>query len=79
MIARACSLHELQPELLAVALDPADDPSIRAHAVSALETCGDDASKAPLLPLASVHPETLSFWNHWLNSDFWEEGPGGFG
>jgi hypothetical protein len=20
--------------------------------------------------LASVHPETLSFWNHWLNSDF---------
>ena len=21
--------------------------------------------------LASVHPETLSFWNPWLNSDFW--------
>src|ERR1700739_2449078 len=21
--------------------------------------------------LASVHPETLSFWNRWLNSDFW--------
>ena len=30
-------------------------------------------------PLASVHPETLSFWNHWANSDFWGEGPGGFG
>ena len=29
--------------------------------------------------LASVHPETLSFWNHWANSDFWGEGPGGFG
>jgi hypothetical protein len=52
MIARACSLHELQAELLLVALDPADEPSIRAHAVSALETCGDDASKAQLLPLA---------------------------
>ena len=20
--------------------------------------------------LASAHPETLSFWNHWINSDF---------
>ena len=30
MIARACFLRELQAELLAVALNPADDPSIRA-------------------------------------------------
>src|SRR5580704_2031145 len=52
MIARACSLHELQPELLTVALNAADEPFIRAQAVSALETCGDDASKAQLLPLA---------------------------
>jgi hypothetical protein len=21
--------------------------------------------------LASVHPETLSFWNRWFNRDFW--------
>jgi hypothetical protein len=52
MIARACSLRELQPELLAVALNPADEFSIRAQAVSAFETCGDDAGKAQLLPLA---------------------------
>jgi hypothetical protein len=52
MIARACSLRELQPELLAVALNPADESSIRGQAVSALETCGDDAGKAQLLPLA---------------------------
>jgi hypothetical protein len=29
-----------------------------------------------LLRLASVHPETLSFWNRWLKGDFWEERPG---
>jgi hypothetical protein len=52
MIARACALHELQPELLAVALNPGDESSIRAHAVSAFESCGDDASRAQLLPLA---------------------------
>ena len=28
---------------------------------------GEDATA----PLASVYPETLSFWNRWLNSDFW--------
>jgi hypothetical protein len=52
MIARACSLRELQAEFLSVALDPADDPSIRAHAVSALGDSGDEASKIQLLPLA---------------------------
>jgi hypothetical protein len=50
----------------------------------------NSGTAAPTLPLllqfqwqasslASVHPETLSFWNHWANSDFWGEGPGGFG
>jgi hypothetical protein len=52
MIARACSLRELQAEFLSIALDPADDPSIRAHAVSALGDTGDEASKIQLLPLA---------------------------
>jgi hypothetical protein len=52
MIARACSLRKLQAEFLNVALDPADDPSIRAHAVSALGDSGDEASKIQLLPLA---------------------------
>jgi hypothetical protein len=52
MIARACALNELQPELLTVALNPEDDPSIRAYAVSALGECGDEATKIQLLPLA---------------------------
>ena len=29
--------------------------------------------------LASVHPQTLSFWNRWLNSDFRGRKAGGFG
>ena len=48
--------------------DPAATPPVAERVVSALAS-----------PLASVHPETLSFWNHWANSDFWGEGPGGFG
>jgi hypothetical protein len=52
MIARACSLRELQSDLLDVALNPTDDPSIRPYAISALGTCGDQVSKAQLLPLA---------------------------
>jgi hypothetical protein len=52
MIARACALGELQADLLTVALNPADDPSIRAHAVAALGNCGDEGAKVQLLPLA---------------------------
>ena len=52
MIARACGLGELRSEILSAALDPTDESSIRAQAVSALETCGDDTSIAQLLPLA---------------------------
>jgi predicted NACHT family NTPase len=51
MIARACRVAGLQAELLSVALDPADNPSIREHAVSALGDCGDDDAKKQLLPL----------------------------
>jgi hypothetical protein len=52
IIAEKCCLKELQPELLQVALDPADDPHVRAGAVSALKYCGD--ANVPLLirPLA---------------------------
>jgi hypothetical protein len=52
MIARACRAPGLQAELLSVALDPADNPAIREHAVSALGECGDDDAKKQLLPLA---------------------------
>jgi predicted NACHT family NTPase len=52
MIARACSLRALQAELLAVALNPADDPSIRAHAVSVIGDTSDDNAIVQLLPLA---------------------------
>ena len=31
---------------------------------------GSSRSYPPAVSLASVHPETLSFWNRWLNSDF---------
>ncbi len=51
-IAEACHLSELQPELLGVGLDVAEDPSLRARAVSALATCGDDALVEDLLGFA---------------------------
>lgn len=52
MIARACRVPGLQAELLSAALDPADEASVRAYAVSALGECGDDDAKKQLLPLA---------------------------
>ena len=52
MIARACSLRGLQGELLSVALNPADNASIRTHAVSAIGDSGDEDAKIRLLPLA---------------------------
>lgn len=52
MIARACSLQELQAEILNVALNPAENASIRTHAVSAIGDTGDEDAKIRLLPLA---------------------------
>ena len=52
MIARACSLRELQAEILNVALNPADNASIRTYAVSAIGDSGDEDTKIRLLPLA---------------------------
>jgi hypothetical protein len=51
-IAEACSLWELQGDLLAVALDRGTDPHIRSCAVSALGACGDEKIKLELLSLA---------------------------
>jgi hypothetical protein len=51
-IAEMCELKELQPELLHVALDIAENPATRARAVSALNRCGDDSVPAQMLPLA---------------------------
>jgi hypothetical protein len=48
-IARARCVHELQPELPNAALNVAEEPSIRAGAVSALGKCGDDNAKVQLL------------------------------
>jgi hypothetical protein len=51
-IAEACELKGLQPELLGLALDVSEDPSLRARAVSALGKCGDDSIAGDLLLLA---------------------------
>lgn len=51
-IAEACLLAELKDDLLAVALDHADDPHIRAHALAALRKCGDESLWPTLRPLA---------------------------
>ena len=51
-IAEACSLSELRDELLTLALDQDADAHIRACAVSALKTCGDDRVWPLLKPLA---------------------------
>ncbi|PIT00317.1 hypothetical protein TSA1_05715 [Bradyrhizobium nitroreducens] len=52
MIAESCAIAELQPELLEIALDTKCDPDLRARAVAALRTCGDDTVPAKILPLA---------------------------
>jgi hypothetical protein len=52
MIAKRCELRQLQPELLAVALDASADSYLRGRAVDALGTCGDDTVPAQMLPLA---------------------------
>jgi hypothetical protein len=50
LIAEKCRLTELQPELLQVALDAADNPQVRARAVSALKYCGDAGVPALVRP-----------------------------
>jgi hypothetical protein len=55
LIAEKCRLTELQPELLQMALDPADYPHVRAGAVSALKHCGDTSVPARVRPLAAGH------------------------
>ena len=52
MIADRCGVKELKDDLLKLALDPADDPHLRAYAISALRKCGDDTVIKPLLPVA---------------------------
>jgi hypothetical protein len=53
LIAEKCRLTELQPELLQVALDPADHPRVRAEAVSALKHCGNANVPALIRPVAA--------------------------
>lgn len=52
MIAEVCKLKALQPELLAVALDATEESALRARAVAALKTCGDESVFGQLLPMA---------------------------
>ena len=59
MIARACSLRELQAEILNVALNPADNASIRTYAVSAIGDSGDEDSNRRLLPLGLAASSVL--------------------
>jgi hypothetical protein len=51
-IAERCGLKELQPEMLSVALDSSDNPSVRAMAAAALRRCGGASALSQLLPLA---------------------------
>jgi len=51
-IAEMCVVHELQPALLAIALDTSDDYAVRARAVSALRPIGDHTVPPLMLPLA---------------------------
>ena len=52
MIAEACEVKALQPELLRAAVDVSEDPWLRARATSALRNCGDDLIAGQLMPLA---------------------------
>ena len=55
-IAEACSVRNLEADLLTVALDADAEPHIRACAVSALSTCGDERAWQLLRPLALNTP-----------------------
>jgi hypothetical protein len=50
-IAERCALQELEPDILAVALDQSDAPAVRAMAVAALRRCGSGSAVTPLLAL----------------------------
>jgi len=52
MIAEACKLGDLQPELVRLATDVFVEPSLRARAVAALGTCGDESVREHALALA---------------------------
>jgi hypothetical protein len=52
MIAEACNLGDLQPELVRLATDVSVEPSLRARAVAALSACGDDSVREHALALA---------------------------
>jgi len=51
-VARACERQDLEPELLAVALDSEARPVERAQAAAALGECGSDDARRKLIPLA---------------------------
>jgi hypothetical protein len=51
-IAGACAVHELQDDLLALALDDAEADHLRALAIGALDEFADDEARRALLPLA---------------------------
>lgn len=51
MIAEACALTELKPELLGLAANASEDSSLRAHAVAALRRCGDEKVVGPVLDI----------------------------
>src|SRR5262249_7319235 len=51
-VAEACKVESLLPQLVRIALDPADDSNIRRDAAYAVLHFGDSAAKARLKPLA---------------------------
>jgi hypothetical protein len=51
-IAKRCTLRELQPDLLNLALDVHEDPHLRSRAIDALAECGDETVPSQLLPIA---------------------------
>jgi hypothetical protein len=62
MIAESCAVTDLQPELLNIALNPACDPELRARAVAAVSTCGDETVPGKVLILAKgeLGPDPLN-------------------
>lgn len=56
-VAAACSLAELQDDLVAVALDPSDDYNTRWRAVWALNHIADAETRPRLSPLALAKPD----------------------
>ena len=50
-IAERCELRELQPEILQIALDITEDPTVRAAAIAALRRCGDASAPPQILTL----------------------------